>query len=217
MKLVEPDLVVRLRSESWPAPSPADRRRAPFSYRRRVHRIRNTWYAPADSGRPYPENGSSRTATLREPFHSRMMRAPSGPDSPRHHQATSPWPAPTFHFSVSARLGHVPHPSRPGPTPGRLRMSPTCPRPEVLCDIPRCAADRLLSVGGGGDAGPARPGQPFCGRCGRPGSSGSPAGPGWSPTRTGSTPATTRSCAVLRTSSCSTPMTPTTTPTPPPG
>ena len=88
-------------------------------------------------------------------------------------------------------------------------MSPTCPRSEVLCDIARCAADRLLSVGGGGDAGPARPRQPFCGRCGRPGTSGSPAGPGWLPTRAGSTPATTRSCAVLRTSSCSTPTTPT--------
>ena len=28
-------------------------------------------------------------------------------------------------------------------------MSPTCPRSEVLCDIARCAADRLLSVGAG--------------------------------------------------------------------
>ena len=30
-------------------------------------------------------------------------------------------------------------------------MSPTCPRSEVLCDNARCAADRLLSLGGGGD------------------------------------------------------------------
>jgi len=138
------------------------------------------------------------------------MRAPPADQTPRgitRQRARGRRPRATSRFP--ARLGHVPHPSRPGPTPGRLRMSPTCPRSEVLCDIARCAADRLLSVGGGGDAGPARPRQPFCGRCGRPGTSGSPAGPGWLPTRAGSTPATTRSCAVLRTSSCSTPTTPT--------
>jgi len=138
------------------------------------------------------------------------MRAPPADQTPRgitRQRARGQRPRATSRFP--ARLGHVPHPSRPGPTPGRLRMSPTCPRSEVLCDIARCAADRLLSVGGGGDAGPARPRQPFCGRCGRPGTSGSPAGPGWLPTRAGSTPATTRSCAVLRTSSCSTPTTPT--------
>src|SRR5664279_1990158 len=91
-----------------------------------------------------------------------------------------------------------------------------CRRPVPVpksCATSRCAADRLLSVGGGGDAGPARPGQLSAVGAADPDL---PAG---QPVRGGhqrapdKTPASTRSCAVLRTSSCSTP----TTPTPPPG
>ena len=113
---------------------------------------------PLTVGDPTLRTGRAEPRHFGSPPTRATMRTPQRTWFPPHHQATSPWPAPTFPLGFLPDSGT----SHTQADQGQHQGGSGCRRPVPVpksCATSRCAADRLLSVGGGGDAGPARPGQ----------------------------------------------------------
>src|SRR5664279_2888753 len=126
-------------------PSPVDRRRetpplSPPGSRDQEHCL----HPPLTVGDPTLRTGRAEPRHFGRPPTRAMMRTPQRTRFPPHHQATSPWPAPTFHFSVSCPTRAPPTPKPTRANTRGLRMSPTCPRSGVLCDIAVCGGPAAL-------------------------------------------------------------------------